>query len=653
MIKGSKNFKKKNHNLIILTKGGLNEDYNKRKTNTKNSTTILTLKVDDFVIKKNILNTVGINREKILKTVTSLRQELIDNENDESEYNNRKKMPILENKLKTEKYNNILIGSVDDENINNNLNIVLNLNNSIKINKKKLNKKISEITFKGSNNAMINKTNSELDKYTEMENKKKSSKDMSKFAVKYSKNEVEIFDKNNISIYEYIKFNNDNYKVKDSSITYNDSVYNSKVKKNSINTNIYEINNLQFNKSINNNINNNIENKIKFRNNYIKSQNPINEQFKTSEISNSLKNNIKNVYNESLNDNISENKKLITIKESKMPKSSSFEKNKNNVEIKKIETRESNSKLNNINIDKNKFRVLNENRKISCFLCEKFFKIDKIFVPRCKIHYMCRKCLKSYYEDILENNNFSLKCPDLNCGKEIDLDLLKQIISKSHFEMLQNKAKKEKIENIDNNDSNIQKEIYLKDTKLLFNSKVSEENIKLYTQKHVLDINSNEKFYMFNKNKDIYCNRCLKPALFTKINGLFIKCLNCHNRICKYCLKEFEDMHMDIMHKNHCKVYYRKDNDDYIFENSSKIIKYLTQLFFVFAMYYLMFAGVFYLSFRFLKNLFKFNYYRNSCLKFVVCFLSKLISFICVIISSPFLISIYPFFPAIIILTDY
>ena len=112
-----------------------------------------------------------------------------------------------------------------------------------------------------------------------------------------------------------------------------------------------------------------------------------------------------------------------------MPKSSYFEKNKNNGEIKKNETRESNSKLNNINIDKNKFRVLNENRKISCFLCEKFFKIDKIFVPRCKIHYMCRKCLKSYYEDIFENNNFSLKCPDLNCGKEIDLDLLKQIVN--------------------------------------------------------------------------------------------------------------------------------------------------------------------------------------------------------------------------------
>ena len=666
MIKESLQFKKKKHNLIILTKGGINNN-NKRKTNTKNSSTILTLKGEEFALKKNILNTLDINKEKIIKTVTSLKQELI-SEDDESEFNNDKKISIFDKNLKAEK-SNILRENKDNEKKNNDLDFFLNLNGSINIKKTstKFNKRISEKTFKGSNNAIICKTNSEIDKYTELENKKKCFKDVSKFALKSSLNEAELIEKNNISVYEFIKFNNENFKVKDSSINYNDSIYskikNKITKKSSLNTNIYEINNLEVNKSkINNNNNNDIvTNQAKFKNNFIKIKNPLNEKIKSnnSEISNSIKNHMNNIYNENQNDNISENKKLIIIKKTGKPKSSYFENNKNNEikikeEIKKIDTRESNSK-NLLNSENNRIisRLIIENRRISCFLCEKFFKPNRIFVPYCKIHYMCRKCIKSYYEDIFENNNFSLKCPDLNCNKEIDFELLKKIISQTHCDMFQNKGKKEKNENKENNDSNIKKEIFLKDTKILFNSKVSEEKIKLYTQKHVLDINSNEKFYMYNKNKDIFCNKCLKPALFTKINGFFIKCLNCHNRICKYCLKEFEDFHMDIMHENHCKVYYRKDDDAYNFENSSKIIKFLTQLIFVLAMYYLLFAGIYYNVFKFLKYLFKFNDYKNCFLKFVMNYLSKFICFFCIIICSPFIILIYPFFPAIIAFTDY
>ena len=252
MIKESLQFKKKKHNLIILTKGGINNN-NKRKTNTKNSSTILTLKGEEFALKKNILNTLDINKEKIIKTVTSLKQELI-SEDDESEFNNDKKISIFDKNLKAEK-SNILRENKDNEKKNNDLDFFLNLNGSINIKKTstKFNKRISEKTFKGSNNAIICKTNSEIDKYTELENKKKCFKDVSKFALKSSLNEAELIEKNNISVYEFIKFNNENFKVKDSSINYNDSIYskikNKITKKSSLNTNIYEINNLEVNKS--------------------------------------------------------------------------------------------------------------------------------------------------------------------------------------------------------------------------------------------------------------------------------------------------------------------------------------------------------------------------------------------------------------------
>ena len=217
--------------------------------------------------------------------------------------------------------------------------------------------------------------------------------------------------------------------------------------------------------------------------------------------------------------------------------------------------------------------------------------------------------------------------------------------------MFVNNQKKDnnKFNNISSN-HNGGKELFLKDTKLFFNSKINNEYLNLYSQNHVLDINSNEKLYMYNKNKDIYCHRCFQPALFSKINGFFIKCLNCHNRICKYCLKEFNDEHMDIMSENHCKVYYRKD--DFYWDNSLAKYKFFLQLFFVFAMYYLMFAGLFYIILGFLKNVIKISSH-NRCSFLIINFFLYFLSFIFVLICSPFLIIIYPFFPTIISIIDY
>ena len=609
----------KSHNLIIINKEGMDEEENKkkRKSNTIKFGTIITLKGEDFALKMNLLNTKDINREKILKTVTSMKKQLIDSDSE---------------------------STIKDNDYTKNRRNFLYLNNIINHNKNTSNIKrdISEGSVKESNKPNICKTNNEIDKYTDYEGQNK----LLINGLKSSLNEEENNQNNNISIYEFNK--NENIKIKESSIIYNESNYckvinNQNVKENSF---IYDNNKKK--------IDNNTGNRIKFKNNFI---NIYQNHNNNNDISNSIKTNINNIYNENINDNMSENKKLIIIKKAKKFKNPSILEQNNNIEIHNNKQKNNNkpskfSNKNNLIENNNNPQIfINENRKMRCFICEKIFKMNKIFVPKCLIHYICIKCIKSYYEEKFENNNFSLKCPDANCNQEFDFNILKDIISLNHCEMFLNNPQEDKNNNINinNYNNNNTKEMFLKDSKILFNSKMNNENIKIYSQKHVLDINSNEKLFMYKKNKDIYCYKCLKPTLFTKINGYFIKCLNCHYRICKYCLKEFNEFHMDLLSKDHCKVYYRKEDFlDYYLQKKKKIILYLIQLFYVIAMYYLMFAGVYFLVFTFLKKPIKFNF-----LRLLYYFFISLISFLILIICSPFLIIIFPFFPIIISIADY
>ena len=681
MQKEINSLKKKNHSLIILTKDGLNVKKSKNKknvNNTVNSRTLLTLKGEDFTIKMNLINTSEINKEKILKTVISMKKHLVDSEGEEiNPKNNKNDKKSLNSYFQNE---NILIESKDSERMSD-FDLILKFNGKLNVNKNvsETMKKGSEHTIKQSCRAMICKTNSEIDKFTELDKKNINQiKDISKFGVK-SKNECEIIKNNNISVYDNNNINNENNKIKDSSNIFNDSnhcriISYSNKKNNILNSNIYSITNLENNKNNTNNIN--LGNDIKLKNNYISSQTSVNNIAKIknniSQASLPLKNNIKNIYNENENitDNISENKQLISIKKlKKFNNPINVDQNKNIQPIQILNNKDKSSKReskfsknNSTNLfEDNNNRIIpakiDDNRRLKCLICEKVFKENKIFAPRCEKHLMCRKCIKSYYEEIIENNSFILKCPFTKCNEEIDFEILKTIISPIHCEMIITQQKKSKnssnnIYNLNNNSisNSVGKELILKDTKLIFNTKIKNDNLKFYSQNHVIDINSNEKLYMYNKNKDIFCQKCLNPTLFTKINGYFIKCLNCDYKLCKYCLREFSDYHMDIMSPNHCKVYYRRD--DYYFDNPHIIIKYLLQLFFVFSMYYLTFAGIFYIVLGFSKKLIKISIHNKCLLLIFICF-AYLFSFIVLLACSPFIIIIHPFFPSILSLVDY
>ena len=294
----------------------------------------------------------------------------------------------------------------------------------------------------------------------------------------------------------------------------------------------------------------------------------------------------------------------------------------------------------NVNISENSQRVFYktyQNIQKDCYICEKPFYFIKLYFAECGIHFLCRKCLKSYYEDYIENKLFSktLKCPCAQCDKNIDYEkIVKEIISETHQKIYDNFIENKWIE-----DSEREKDYTM------------DNNLKLYTKKHVLDVNNNKNIYMFKKSKDRYCPRCLRPYLFPKTNNNFIKCLFCNLKICKYCFKEYNSKHLNLQNEDHCKIRYRRRPDEP--EEKSCFLNYLLELFFVIAIYILLFPSIFLSFLNMFNRCLKVNnnnkntsYYIKSCISWFFCILFF-------IICIPFIILIYSMFPAFNALFDW
>ena len=322
-----------------------------------------------------------------------------------------------------------------------------------------------------------------------------------------------------------------------------------------------------------------------------------------------------------------------------------------------------NSNNNNLNNDnkikniKNEFKEPNENKRnlikslninpISdnsiykmCEICEHTYSLKKLFVANCEIHYICKRCTKNYYEEVIEEGKKGLVCPFLSCKEKVDKNSLKNFISSEHYNRLCSDQKK-KI----NNENNEEKKGNYYFTKLKTN--INKENIEKYTKKNVIDINSNKNFFNYNSAKDGYCPYCYEESLFSKTNTNYYKCLNCLSKICKYCFKEYHDRHMDINYNFHCKVYYRGDEEDN--RKKNKFETFLLELFFVLATFYLCLAG----SFYFFKKLFFGICNITHKSNFMIYLFGYFFAFIFFIVTIPFIIILYPYFPSVIALFDY
>ena len=263
-----------------------------------------------------------------------------------------------------------------------------------------------------------------------------------------------------------------------------------------------------------------------------------------------------------------------------------------------------------------------------CFLCEHSFQRDRMFSAECEQHFLCRKCAKYFYEDTIENGNKILTCPLIKCRKPVDIDKLKDIISKEHYNIITN--------NIDRNQK------YLLFAKL--KTDTVPENVELYTEKHVLDIDTNKKFFNYNNMKETYCSNCNKYALFPKSNSQFFKCLYCESKKCRYCSKNFNKEHLELKNPSHCKVYYR--SNDYEKKKLKCIVNYLIELFFIIASFVLCFIGAFLLIKQMFYKVFNIKENKN----FIKFFFLYFFTIICFLIVLPIIYIFFPVFPSIMAL---
>ena len=65
----------------------------------------------------------------------------------------------------------------------------------------------------------------------------------------------------------------------------------------------------------------------------------------------------------------------------------------------------------------------------NCRICEYSYIESAMFLPECNIHYLCKRCTKNYYEEIIDEGNKELFCPFLQCKKGVNIEKLKTFIS--------------------------------------------------------------------------------------------------------------------------------------------------------------------------------------------------------------------------------
>ena len=290
-----------------------------------------------------------------------------------------------------------------------------------------------------------------------------------------------------------------------------------------------------------------------------------------------------------------------------------------------------------------------------CLICERNFSVVNLCCSECNMHFFCRKCLKNYCRELIEKGVKRMKCPITKCNYNIYEEFLKSILSDDYYQLLFKRSKTFKSEEItiaEESSRNNKYDIFNKRIKQ--NSEDKIQNIRLYSNKHVFDINSNMMLYNVKKYKDEYCKKCNEPTLFCKADTIFYKCLNCGFKICKYCNNEYTVNHLAINNPNHCKVYYRKKEEETIKNNYC--FNYVIQIIYTIAMFYITFAYTYLIIYRFFNAIFKINKKWNNIFLIIIIrikyIIFVLISFIIFMILFPFLFIWTPFFPIIIALID-
>lgn len=275
----------------------------------------------------------------------------------------------------------------------------------------------------------------------------------------------------------------------------------------------------------------------------------------------------------------------------------------------------------------------------TCLICDKIYQMSSLYSAKGCQHLLCRKCIKNYYEEKIEQGETTFKCPVFKCTSMFDIALIRVFISNEHFNVI---------------NGNKKSLINMKLTLPAFNKQY--DTLKIYTMHNVIDINSNENFYVYNKAKVQFCPKCGEQTLFGKSGAHFVKCLNCNYCLCKYCMKEFDEKHMDITTEEHCKVFFRRSDEEQLLDTNNRKraqlgLNLLIQFLLVMCSYLFMFTA----GFLYIKEGVEFVFLccGNKSKKNIIINCIVLILSIAIFLSAiPIILMSFPYFPVFIAIMD-
>ena len=240
-----------------------------------------------------------------------------------------------------------------------------------------------------------------------------------------------------------------------------------------------------------------------------------------------------------------------------------FKKNKiKNIPCKRLSYTKRDSSKNSRNLSIDYYNAF------QCMFCEKIFKESEISKAILCPHKFCKRCGENFFYNLISDGYGSqrFKCPFIKCKKEIPNSVIESLLSSKNFDTLRiNQMKQDKQDNETTyrNFINIEKEsnkenIYNNSG----NNSVKVRNDKIYNDKYIININNfkSEKFFYLQSTRIfLLCPKCGESTLYRNASKYFLKCLNCKNKFCKFCVKSLSDNHFDSDNIFRCKVHFRKD----------------------------------------------------------------------------------------------
>ena len=207
-------------------------------------------------------------------------------------------------------------------------------------------------------------------------------------------------------------------------------------------------------------------------------------------------------------------------------------------------------------------KFLNRN----CFICDNVE--GKLYHTKKCLHFFCTGCGIYFYSLQAKNNIFSLKCPKYDCQNKFQVNEIKEILPKITYEKFIKKSLEEVNEDIDEikeipevNEETQNRKLKDLGAATFLHKLTFLKNSGDLKNKNILKIENQDKFRKTVRKvyelKNIICVECGKPALFTKKDEAYIRCLNCGDLTCKFCHKKYNFWHLSKGFESSCKIYNR------------------------------------------------------------------------------------------------